>query len=63
MPPQVAPVDSTVQTNTAGWLVGRGVSAGSGVAEMAAWTEADQALWSGVLNFWFVGRVFDRARS
>ena len=27
-----------------------------------AWTEADQALWAGVLNFWFLGRVFDRIR-
>lgn len=27
-----------------------------------AWTEADQALWAGVLNFWFLGRVFDRVR-
>jgi hypothetical protein len=25
-----------------------------------AWTESDQALWSGVLNFWFLGRVFDK---
>lgn len=25
------------------------------------WTEADQALWAGVLNFWFLGRVFDRS--
>ncbi len=37
--------------------------AGWGAAALAAWSEADQALWSGVLNFWFVGRVFDRARS
>lgn len=37
--------------------------AGWGAAVLAAWSEADQALWSGVLNFWFVGRVFDRARS
>jgi hypothetical protein len=29
----------------------------------AAWTEADQALWAGVLNFWFLGRVFDRVRA
>ena len=29
-------------------------------AVTAAWTEADQALWAGVLNFWFIGRVFDR---
>ena len=40
-----------------------GAGAGWGVAVLAAWSEADQALWSGVLNFWFVGRVFDRARS
>ena len=37
--------------------------AGWGVAILQAWTEADQALWAGVLNFWFLGRVFDRARS
>jgi hypothetical protein len=33
-----------------------------GVAILHAWTEADQALWAGVLNFWFLGRVFDRVR-
>jgi hypothetical protein len=33
-----------------------------GVAIVHAWTEADQALWAGVLNFWFIGRVFDRVR-
>jgi len=32
------------------------------VAVQASWTDADQALWSGVLNFWFIGRVFERAR-
>jgi len=31
-------------------------------AIQAAWTEADQALWAGVLNFWFLGRVFERVR-
>lgn len=31
-------------------------------ATLHAWTEADQALWAGVLNFWFLGRVFDRVR-
>ena len=31
-------------------------------AIQAAWTEADQTLWAGVLNFWFLGRVFDRLR-
>jgi hypothetical protein len=34
-----------------------------GAAVLAAWSEADQALWAGVLNFWFLGRVFDRVRS
>ena len=34
-----------------------------GVAILNAWTDADQALWAGVLNFWFLGRVFDRVRS
>lgn len=33
-----------------------------GVAILHAWTEADQALWAGVLNFWFLGRVFERVR-
>lgn len=36
--------------------------AGWGAAVLAAWSDADQALWSGVLNFWFLGRVFDRVR-
>ena len=31
-------------------------------AILHAWTDADQALWAGVLNFWFLGRVFDRVR-
>ena len=36
--------------------------AGWGAAILHAWTEADQALWAGVLNFWFLGRVFDKVR-
>jgi hypothetical protein len=32
------------------------------VAVVHAWTDADQALWAGVLNFWVLGRVFDRVR-
>ncbi len=41
------------------------VTAGMGwdAAIVHAWTQADQALWAGVLNFWFLGRVFDRVRS
>ncbi len=40
------------------------VTAGAdwGEAILHAWTEADQALWAGVLNFWFLGRVFDKVR-
>ena len=43
----------------AGVLLG-GASLGGAI--LHAWTEADQALWAGVLNFWFLGRVFDRVR-
>lgn len=32
------------------------------VVVQASWAEADQALWAGVLNFWFLGRVFERVR-
>jgi hypothetical protein len=31
-------------------------------AVRATWTEADQAMWAGVLNFWFLSRCFDRTR-
>ena len=31
-------------------------------AVMVAWSEADQSLWAGVLNFWFLGRVFDKVK-
>ena len=34
--------------------------AGWGAAALQAWNDADQALWAGVLNFWFLGRVFDK---
>ena len=34
--------------------------AGWGAAVLAAWSDADQALWAGVLNFWYVGRVWER---
>lgn len=35
---------------------------GWGLALMKAWTEADMALFAGILNFWFLGRVFDKAK-
>lgn len=47
---------------TAAFAAAVAAGAGWGVAIMHAWTEADQALWAGVLNFWFLGRVFDRVR-
>jgi hypothetical protein len=31
-----------------------------GAALIAAWTEADQALLSGILNFWFLSRTFEK---
>lgn len=30
-------------------------------ALLTIWREADQALWAGILNFWFMGRVFEKA--
>lgn len=33
---------------------------GWGEAVKAVWTEADMALWSGILNFYFLGRVFEK---
>jgi hypothetical protein len=47
----------------AAFVAALNAGAGWGGAVLAAWSDADQALWSGVLNFWFVGRVFERARS
>lgn len=48
---------------TAAFAAAVNAGAGWGAAIEHAWTEADQALWAGVLNFWFLGRVFDRGRS
>jgi hypothetical protein len=31
-------------------------------ALVGTWTEADQAMLTGILAFWFVGRVFDKGR-
>ncbi len=47
---------------TAAFVAAITAGAGWGSAVQSAWTEADQALWAGVLNFWFIGRVFDRVR-
>jgi hypothetical protein len=46
---------------TAAFAAALTAGAGWGEATLHAWTEADQALWAGVLNF--LGRVFDRVRS
>ena len=48
---------------TAAFAAALTTGAGWGEAILYAWTEADQALWAGVLNFWFLGRVFERVRS
>ncbi len=48
---------------TAAFAAAVGTGAAWGTAILYAWTDADQALWAGVLNFWFLGRVFDRVRS
>jgi len=48
---------------TAAFAAALTAGAGWGEATLHAWTEADQALWAGVLNFWVLGRVFDRVRS
>ena len=48
---------------TAAFAAALTAGAGWGEAILHAWTEADQALWAGVLNFWFLGRVFERIRS
>jgi hypothetical protein len=47
---------------TVAFVAALNAGAGWGAAVLAAWSDADQALWSGVLNFWFLGRVFDRVR-
>jgi hypothetical protein len=47
---------------TVAFVAALNAGAGWGAAVLAAWTEADQALWAGVLNFWFLGRVFDKVR-
>ncbi len=33
---------------------------GFGESMVTSWTEADQALLSGILNFWFISRVWER---
>jgi hypothetical protein len=48
---------------TVAFIAALNAGEGWGAAVLAAWSEADQALWAGVLNFWFLGRVFDRGRS
>ena len=47
---------------TAAFVAAVTAGAGWGSAVLHAWTDADQALWAGVLNFWFIGRVFDKVR-
>jgi hypothetical protein len=45
-------------------LIVSSVQAGAGLVEVATilWTENDQGILTGILNFWFLGRVFDKAK-
>jgi hypothetical protein len=70
--PQVAPARAVITywfmalyctAKAAAFAAALNAGATWGVAILNAWTDADQALWAGVLNFWFLGRVFDRVRS
>ena len=45
---------------TVAFIAAINAGAGWGEAVLHAWTEADQALWAGVLNFWFLGRTLDK---
>ena len=45
---------------TVAFIAALNAGAGWGAAVLVAWTDADQALWAGVLNFWYVGRVWER---
>lgn len=40
------------------------VNAGSAWHEAVrlSWTDGDMALWAGIINFWFLGRVWDRVK-
>lgn len=41
------------------------ITSGQGVAQaiISSWTAEDAAMLAGLLNFWFVGRVFEKQRS
>jgi hypothetical protein len=45
---------------TVAFVAALNAGAGWGAAVLAAWSDADQALWAGVLNFWFLGRTLDK---
>lgn len=32
-------------------------------AAKVLWTDGDNALWAGILNFWFLGRVFEKVKT
>jgi hypothetical protein len=37
-----------------------GTEAGWSMALLQAWNASDQALWAGIVNFWFLGRTLDK---
>jgi len=46
---------------TAAFVAAINAGAGWEMAVLHAWTEADQALWSGILNYWFLSRTLEKA--
>jgi hypothetical protein len=41
-------------------MIALSTETGWGMALEHAWSAADQALWAGILNFWFLGRTLDK---
>ena len=46
---------------TVAFVAAVNAGAGWGAAVLAAWSEADQALWAGILNYWFLNRTLEKA--
>ena len=46
---------------TAAFVAAIHAGAGWETTIVHAWTEADQALWSGILNYWFLSRTLEKA--
>jgi hypothetical protein len=49
-------------SKTAAFMLAFGAGDNFTSAIQQVWKESDQALWAGVLNFWFLGRVFEKQK-